>query len=155
YTATANREVIVSSGSIHAALLQLSEVRDSDVLVIDTRFDLKTVGKSLQQQTMNSFGADGNFDYGASDAITYPNIHQAFCDETAACVILKNPLSSIVVSERGSGCLVYAICSNVFSVLIRQLLPPNRGTVHILVRQTVQPEINVNYFSVDWDLNVQ
>ncbi|PBK65073.1 hypothetical protein ARMSODRAFT_961379 [Armillaria solidipes] len=41
---------------------------------------------------MNSLGADGNFDYGPSDAIAYPNIYQAFGDETAASVIFKNPV---------------------------------------------------------------
>ncbi len=34
------------------ALLQLSGVRDSDVLVIDTRFYLKTVGKNLLQKVL-------------------------------------------------------------------------------------------------------
>ncbi|SJL12661.1 uncharacterized protein ARMOST_16092 [Armillaria ostoyae] len=79
------------------ALLQLSEVRDSDVLVIDTRFDLKTVGKIRQQQNMNSLGADGNFDYGSSDAIAYPNIYQAFGDETAASV---SKIQSVILGQQ-------------------------------------------------------
>ncbi|PBK65087.1 hypothetical protein ARMSODRAFT_443324 [Armillaria solidipes] len=33
---------------------------------------------------MNSLGADGNFDYGPSDAIAYPNIYQVLGDEAAA-----------------------------------------------------------------------
>ncbi|PBK65080.1 hypothetical protein ARMSODRAFT_1052987 [Armillaria solidipes] len=52
------------TGSIQSPeLLQLSEVSDSDFLVINTRLDPKTVCKNLQQPTMNFLGAEGNFYY--------------------------------------------------------------------------------------------
>ena len=49
--------------------------------------DLKTVGRNLQEQTLNKLGAGGNFSSGGSgpsDAIAYPNIHQVFGSKTAA-----------------------------------------------------------------------
>ena len=66
-------------------MLQLSGIGDSSLLGslgIPTIVDLKTVGKNLQEQTMNSLGANGNgFDTGGrgpTDAIAYPNIYQLF-----------------------------------------------------------------------------
>lgn len=84
YTAKARREVIIAAGAIQSpALLQLSGIGDSATLGplgITTLVNLKTVGKNLQEQTINSLGASGtNFDKdgnGPSDAIAYPNIYQ-------------------------------------------------------------------------------
>ncbi|KAF8988450.1 hypothetical protein BDQ17DRAFT_1374045 [Cyathus striatus] len=86
YTANARREVIVAGGAIQTpALLQLSGIGDSALLSslgITTLSDLKTVGKNLQEQTMNSLGAHGNgFNPGGrgpSDAIAFPNLYQVF-----------------------------------------------------------------------------
>ncbi|KAF9028718.1 hypothetical protein BDZ89DRAFT_752199 [Hymenopellis radicata] len=79
-----NHEVIVAAGAIQSpALLQLSGVGDTNVLSslsTTTRLNLKQVGKTLQEQTMNSLAANGNgFDFGGSgptDAIAYPNIYE-------------------------------------------------------------------------------
>ncbi|KAK0217272.1 glucose oxidase [Armillaria fumosa] len=190
YTATANREVIVACGSIQSpALLQLSGVGDSDVLGplgIQTYIDLKTVGKNLQEQTMNSLGADGNFDYGGrgpSDAIAYPNIYQVFGDGAAASISkIQSNLSSWASSQANSALSADALeqIYNIQADLIInqnapivelffdsgypaalgidqwQLLPFSRGTVQISTTDPfTHPAVNVNYFSVDWDLDVQ
>ncbi|KAK0200105.1 glucose oxidase [Desarmillaria ectypa] len=190
YTATANREVIVACGSIQSpALLQLSGVGDSDVLGplgIDTHIDLKTVGKNLQEQTMNSLGADGKFDNGGrgpSDAIAYPNIYQVFGNEAAASVSkIQSSLSSWASSQASSALSadaleqIYRIQADLiinqnapivelffdsgFPAALGidqwQLLPFSRGTVQISSTDPfTQPTIKVNYFSVDWDLDVQ
>ncbi|EIW65340.1 alcohol oxidase [Trametes versicolor FP-101664 SS1] len=92
FQAFARKEVILAAGAIQTpALLQLSGIGDSDVLGplgINTLVDLKTVGKNLQEQTMNSLGAKGNgFNTGGrgpTDAIAYPNIHQLFGNDSAA-----------------------------------------------------------------------
>ncbi|TFY78715.1 hypothetical protein EWM64_g5295, partial [Hericium alpestre] len=57
-------------------------------LGISARVDLKTVGRNLQDQTMNALGAHGNgFDRGGngpSDCIAYPNLQQVFGDQADA-----------------------------------------------------------------------
>ncbi|KAK0227319.1 hypothetical protein EDD85DRAFT_794595 [Armillaria nabsnona] len=87
------------------ALLQPSEVSDSEVLVIDTRFVQDCRQKYPAADNVNElFGAEGNFDYGSSDTIAYPNIYQVFCDEEAtlltrcSLVCLSGPVASV---ERG------------------------------------------------------
>lgn len=72
------------------ALLQLSGVGDPALLEplgIKTLVNITTVGKNLQEQTMNSLGAGGNgFNPGGrgpSDTIAYPNLYQLFGQEQA------------------------------------------------------------------------
>ncbi|KAG6873051.1 hypothetical protein C0995_003531 [Termitomyces sp. Mi166 len=100
YTAFARKEVIVAAGAIQTpALLQLSGIGDSTILSplgIQTRIDLKTVGRNLQEQTMSIFGATGNgFNAdgrGPPDVIAFPNLSQVFGDQmnTTAQKILAN-----------------------------------------------------------------
>ncbi|KAL5634055.1 hypothetical protein ACGC1H_006030 [Rhizoctonia solani] len=86
YTAYAKKEVILAAGAFMSpALLQLSGIGDASKLSelgIKSVVDLPTVGKNLQEQTMNSFGAKGNgFDYGGSgpsNANAFPGIHHVF-----------------------------------------------------------------------------
>jgi len=108
YTANARREVIVAAGAIATpALLQRSGVGDSAVLGplgITTLIDLKTVGKNLQEQTMNSLGRNGNgFNPGGSgpsDAIAFPNIYQVFGGGAASAVqTIKSNLATWAASQ--------------------------------------------------------
>ena len=85
YTVFARKEVILAAGAIMTpALLQLSGVGDPAKLKsldIQTVIDLPTVGKNLQEQTMSSLGARGNFDpkgRGPSDVIAFLNIHELY-----------------------------------------------------------------------------
>jgi hypothetical protein len=58
--------------------------------------DLPTVGKNLQEQTMNSFGAKGNgFDYGGrlANANAFPSLHHVFGSRS------ENIISQIYVSN--------------------------------------------------------
>ncbi|QRV78538.1 GMC oxidoreductase [Ceratobasidium sp. AG-Ba] len=92
YTAYAAKEVILAAGAINTpALLQLSGVGDKSklsALGINSVVDLPTVGKNLQEQTMNALGANGNgFDTAGSgppDCIAYPNLYQVFGSQGAA-----------------------------------------------------------------------
>ncbi|KAK0474327.1 hypothetical protein EDD18DRAFT_1220920 [Armillaria luteobubalina] len=190
YSAAASKEVIVACGAIQSpALLQLSGIGDSDVLGrlgTNTYINLKTVGRNLQEQTINSLGAYGDFDRGGdgpSDAIAYPNIYQVFGDKAGESVRkIQSNLFSWASSQANSALSAEALeqIYNVQADLIIdrnapiaeiffdtgypdplgidqwQLLPFSRGTVQISTTNPfIQPTINVNYFSVDWDLDVQ
>jgi choline dehydrogenase len=68
------------------------------------RADLKTVGKNLQEQTINSLGAHGNgFNrggFGPSDAIAFPNIYQLFGAQAGAMVAkIQNSLGAWAQSQ--------------------------------------------------------
>ncbi|KZT24338.1 GMC oxidoreductase [Neolentinus lepideus HHB14362 ss-1] len=111
YTAFASREVITPT------LLQLSGIGDSSVLEplgIKTLSNLTTVGKNLQEQTMNSLGAPGKGleveGKGPSDAIAYPNIYQLF-GAKAQCMVdqIKSSLSSWASSQAGSALSAHAL----------------------------------------------
>ncbi|CAE6479891.1 unnamed protein product [Rhizoctonia solani] len=86
YTTYAKKEVILAAGAFMSpALLQLSGIGDASRLSglgIKTVLDLPAVGKNLQEQTMNSFGAEGNgFDYGGSgpsNANAFPGLSHVF-----------------------------------------------------------------------------
>lgn len=109
----ARREVILAAGAIQVsapllqvpadsltppyiktpALLQLSGVGDADLLTplgIAPLIDIKTVGKNLQEQTLDSIGGPTNgFDLGGigpKDGIAFPNLRQLFGDGADAAV---------------------------------------------------------------------
>ncbi|TFK33762.1 hypothetical protein BDQ12DRAFT_766091 [Crucibulum laeve] len=191
YTAHARSEVIIAGGAIQTpALLQLSGIGDSSILGplgINTLIDLKTVGRNLQEQTMNSLGAGGNgFNTGGrgpSDAIAYPNLYQVFGNEANATINrIRSSLSAWASSQAGSGLSASAL-EQIFEVQadliinnnapvvelfydtgfpddlgidMWQLLPFSRGSVKIKSNNPfTYPQINVNYFSVSLDLDIQ
>jgi len=191
YTANARREVIIAAGAIQTpALLQLSGIGDSSILGplgITTRIDLKTVGKNLQEQTMNSLGAHGNgFNPGGrgpSDAIAFPNLYQVFGSQANSMVQkISSSISSWAASQAGSALSaaaleqIYQVQANLIinnnapvaelffdtgfpddlGIDMWQLLPFSRGSVKITSNNPFsKPQINVNYFGVDFDLDVQ
>ncbi|THU77696.1 alcohol oxidase [Dendrothele bispora CBS 962.96] len=190
YTAKARKEVIVSAGAIQTpALLQLSGIGDSNLLGplgITTLLDLKTVGKNLQEQTMNNLGANGNFDYGGRgppDAIAYPSLYQVFGNNASDAVKkIQSNLQTWAASQADSALdadaleQIYHIQSGLIidqnapivelfydtgfpddiGIDMWQLLPFSRGSVSIQTNDPfVKPAVKVNYFSVDWDLDVQ
>ncbi|PBK84563.1 hypothetical protein ARMGADRAFT_1037046 [Armillaria gallica] len=149
-------------------LLQPSEVGDSEVLVIDTRLaqDCRQISSAADNEL---FGADGNFDYGPSDTIDYTNIYQVFGDEAAALltryslVCHSGPAVSV---ERGcfGADIKYSTRTppslNFSSIIVSQLLfvsisgsyshpeeEPSKS--QYATDPSPQPEINVNYFSVE------
>ncbi|KAJ3927900.1 MAG: glucose oxidase [Lentinula lateritia] len=193
YAATALKEKIVAAGAIQSpALLQLSGIGDSSLLNsldIGTNLDMKGVGRNLQEQTMNSLGAGGNFDYGGegpSDCIAYPNIHQVFgcgcgsveryssvgsnwaasqsasADSQAALEKIYEVQAGLILN--GNAPIVelfydtgYPECQLTgFGIDLWQLLPFSRGNVSITTTDPfTRPAVNVNYFGVGWDLDVQ
>ncbi|KAL1746132.1 hypothetical protein HDZ31DRAFT_34849 [Schizophyllum fasciatum] len=111
YTATAKREVIVAGGAIQSpVLLQLSGIGDHshlDSLGISTVVEIPTVGKNLQEQTMNSLGAHGNgFDKGGkgpSGCIAYVDIYNLFHDDGAKYnQKLQDSVASYAQTQAGS-----------------------------------------------------
>ncbi|ETW78473.1 GMC oxidoreductase 8 [Heterobasidion irregulare TC 32-1] len=191
YTAYARREVIIAAGAIQTpALLQLSGIGDSALLSkigVNTLIDLKTVGRNLQEQTMNSLGAHGNgFDKGGngpSGVIAYPNLNQVFGSSAAAVAQnITNSLNEWAVSQASSALSAEAL-ETIYKVQadqiinhnapvvelfydtgypddlgidMWQLLPFSRGTVSITnANPFTKPAVNVNYFGVPWDLDVQ
>ncbi|TFK24579.1 glucose oxidase [Coprinopsis marcescibilis] len=191
YTAFARREVILGAGALQTpALLQLSGIGDSAVLGplgIQTRIDLKTVGKNLQEQTMSQLGARGNgFNPGGrgpSNVIGYPNLYQVFGSAASAAVNkIRSSIGSWAASQAGSG-LSAAALQQIFNIqadliinnnapvaelfysqgfpdtlgiLAWNLLPFSRGFVRITSSNPfVKPQVRVNYFGVDFDMDVQ
>ncbi|KAI5118344.1 hypothetical protein M0805_009147 [Coniferiporia weirii] len=87
FTANARKEVILAAGAIGSPqLLQLSGIGDPSVLTplgIQTKVDLPTVGRNLQEQTMNVFGHSAKSSFnpggsGPSDCIAYPSLKELF-----------------------------------------------------------------------------
>ncbi|KAJ3979575.1 hypothetical protein F5890DRAFT_1546233 [Lentinula detonsa] len=195
YTATALKEVIVAAGAIQSpALLQLSGIGDSNLLNslgIETNLDMRGVGRNLQEQTMNSLGAGGNFDWGGegpSDCIAYPNLYQVFgWNETALQIAVEqlndsNTRSSWAASQVTSAYSqealeeIYEVQASLIldgnapivelfydtgypddiGIDLWQLLPFSRGNVTIINTDPfTKPAVNVNYFGIPWDLDVQ
>ncbi|KAF5371327.1 hypothetical protein D9758_004222 [Tetrapyrgos nigripes] len=193
YSTKARREVIVCAGAIQTpALLQLSGIGDSALLQplgIATHIDLKTVGQNLQEQTMNSLGASGNFDWGGigpSNVIAYPNLYQVFGNKSIDAInkIRGNLQSWAVTSSQATGSAldpsalekIYEVQAGLIidhnapivelfydtgypkdiGIDMWQLLPFSRGSVSIKSADPfTKPAVNVNYFSIDWDLDVQ
>ncbi|KAH8091359.1 alcohol oxidase [Cristinia sonorae] len=191
FTAFARKEVILAAGAIQTpALLQLSGIGDSALLNklgINTLIDLKTVGRNLQEQTMNSLGAHGNgFNKGGrgpSDCIAYPNIYQTFGSQASAMVQKIQSSIATWAQSQASSALSASALQQIFQVQANliinnnapvvelfydsgfpddlgidmwQLLPFSRGNVSITSSNPFsKPKINVNYFSVDYDLSVQ
>ncbi|KAF8154930.1 hypothetical protein B0H34DRAFT_783908 [Crassisporium funariophilum] len=188
YTASARREVIVAAGAIQTpALLQLSGIGDSTVLGplgITTLINLPTVGKNLQEQTMNIFGAGGNdFDLGGrgpSNAIAYPNLYQIFgSSANATGSRIQSSIATWAASQAGSGLSANAL-QQIFQVQADLIINNNAPVAEIFydtgypdtlgmllwnllpfsrgnVKLTVTPIRSsiVNYFSVDIDLDIQ
>ncbi|KAK7052557.1 glucose oxidase [Favolaschia claudopus] len=112
YFANARREVIIAAGAIQSpVLLQQSGIGDSALLGplgIQTQINLKTVGKNLQEQTMNSLGANAVSSFnpngrGPSDAIAYPSIYQLFGSEASTKVAqIQGNLSAWATSQASS-----------------------------------------------------
>ncbi|KAF7374150.1 Glucose oxidase [Mycena sanguinolenta] len=112
YSATARREVIVAAGAIMSpVLLQQSGIGDPAVLGplgIKTQVNLPTVGKNLQEQTMNALGANAISSFnpggqGPSDAIAYPNIYQLFGSQASTKVAqIQGNLSAWAASQASS-----------------------------------------------------
>ncbi|KAG8721074.1 hypothetical protein FRC09_008530 [Ceratobasidium sp. 395] len=184
YTAYARKEVILAAGAINTpALLQLSGIGDKSKLTglgIKSVVDLPTVGKNLQEQTMNSLGADGNgFDVGGSgpsDCIAYPNLYQVFGSQgaTIASQIQAN-VSTWAKAQAANGANATAL-QKIFQIQADLITKNNAPVVELFYdtgypatlgidmwsllpfsRGTVQikPTTAVNYFSVDFDLQCQ
>ncbi|KAJ7035136.1 alcohol oxidase [Mycena alexandri] len=139
YTAHARREVIVAAGAIQTpALLQLSGVGDPAVLGplgISTHINLPTVGKNLQEQTMNSLGARGNgFDndgQGPSDAIAFPNIYQLFGSAASTKVSqIQGNLSTWATSQAGSALSADAL-EQIYQVQANLIINNNAPVVEL------------------------
>ncbi|KAJ7929582.1 alcohol oxidase [Mycena leptocephala] len=139
YFAHARREVIIAAGAIQSpALLQLSGIGDSALLGplgITTRIDLKTVGKNLQEQTMNSLGANGNgFDRGGdgpSDAIAYPNIYQLFGTQASTKVSqIQGNLSAWATSQAASALSASAL-QQIYQVQADLIINQNAPVVEL------------------------
>ncbi|THH30273.1 hypothetical protein EUX98_g3938 [Antrodiella citrinella] len=128
----------------------------------------------------NGFDKDGR---GPSDCIAFPNIYQAFGSQANATVQkIQSSLSTWAQSQANSALSADAL-QQIFQVQadliindnapvvelfydtgfpddlgidMWQLLPFSRGNVSITsTNPFVKPKVNVNYFSVDYDLSVQ
>ncbi|EDR06224.1 uncharacterized protein LACBIDRAFT_174286 [Laccaria bicolor S238N-H82] len=128
----------------------------------------------------NGFDVGGR---GPSDAIAYPNLYQVMGSQASATVThIQQSIPSWAASQAGSG-LSAAALQQIFQVqanliinnnapvmelfydtgypdtlgiLAWNLLPFSRGTVQITsTNPFTKPQVKVNYYSVDVDLNIQ
>jgi choline dehydrogenase len=136
YTAFASKEVILSAGAIQSpALLQLSGIGDPAVLNplnIPVLNPLTSVGRNLQEQTMNSLGARGNgFNAngtGPSDVIAYPNLDQLLGSAQASTVkqgIMANLSAWAQSQSQLGGGLSAAALQQVYQIQADQIV--NKG----------------------------
>ncbi|QRV78525.1 GMC oxidoreductase [Ceratobasidium sp. AG-Ba] len=146
YTAYATKEVILAAGAINTpALLQLSGVGDKSklsALGINSVVDLPTVGKNLQEQTMNSLGANGNgFDVGGSgpsDCIAYPNLYQIFGSQgTAIASQIQGNVSAWAKAQAANGANAAAL-QKIFQIQA-DLITKNNAPVVELFYDTGYP----------------
>jgi len=128
----------------------------------------------------NGFDLGGQ---GPSDVIAYPNLHELFGSEgDATAARIRSSIASWATSQAGSGLSAEALQQifqiqadlitndkapvaemfsdtgypNTLGILVWNLLPFSRGTVQISSSDPFQkPAIQVNYFSVDVDLDIQ
>ncbi|KAJ6555221.1 GMC oxidoreductase-domain-containing protein [Mycena vulgaris] len=147
YNAFARRET--------PALLQLSGIGDSSVLGplgITTQVDLKTVGKNLQEQTMNSLGANGNgFDKGGngpSDAIAFPNIYQLFGSQASAKVSqIQGNLSTWATSQAGSA-LSAAALQQIYQVQADLIINKNAPVVELFYDSGFPDDLGIDMWQL-------
>ncbi|KAJ7143798.1 hypothetical protein C8R44DRAFT_758923 [Mycena epipterygia] len=156
YTAHARREVIIAAGAIQTpALLQLSGIGDSSILGplgITTQIDLKTVGKNLQEQTMNSLGANGNgFNTGGngpSDAIAFPNIYQLFGSQASAKVSqIQGNLSNWATSQAGSALSASAL-QQIYQVQANLIINNNAPVVELFYDTGFPADIGIDMWQL-------
>ncbi|KLO16270.1 alcohol oxidase [Schizopora paradoxa] len=200
FTANARREVILAAGAIHSPqILQLSGIGDPAVLAplgIQNVVNLTTVGRNLQEQTMNSLGHSAKSSFnpdgsGPSDVIAYPSLSQLFASgagansSTSADAVRAQLLASYpswaksqAVNGLSADALttIFGIQAGLiandsspvvelffdtgypadFGIDMWQLLPFSRGNVTINSTDPfAEPKTIVNYFSVDFDLQIQ
>ncbi|KAJ7075948.1 hypothetical protein B0H15DRAFT_610386 [Mycena belliarum] len=156
YNVAARREVIIAAGAIQTpALLQLSGIGDSAILNplgITTQIDLKTVGKNLQEQTMNSLGANGNgFNKdgdGPSDAIAYPNIYELFGSQAAAKVSqIQGNLSTWAASQASSALSADAL-QQIFQVQANLIINNNAPVVELFYDTGFPDDIGIDMWQL-------
>ncbi|EJD48759.1 glucose oxidase [Auricularia subglabra TFB-10046 SS5] len=179
FTAYARREVILAAGAIKTpVLLQQSGIGDPAHLAsvgVDCIVNITTVGRNLQEQTMSQIGADGNGEKptgkGPNNVIAYPSLDQLFGDKaddarhritssikTWADSQANNGLSSDALQTIMQTQADYILNHNGkdVSVLVWTLLPFSRGAVKITSTDPfVNPNVTVNFFSVDFDMQMQ
>ncbi|KAJ7207349.1 hypothetical protein C8J57DRAFT_1070989 [Mycena rebaudengoi] len=156
FTALARREVIIAGGAIQTpALLQLSGIGDSAILGplgIKTEIDLKTVGRNLQEQTMNSLGANGNgFDKGGrgpSDCIAFPNIYQLFGSQASAKVSqIQSSLATWATSQATSA-LSAAALQTIFQVQADLIINKNAPVVELFYDSGFPDDLGIDMWQL-------
>ncbi|KAJ6629414.1 glucose oxidase [Mycena sp. CBHHK59/15] len=140
YNVYARREVIIAAGAIQTPqLLQLSGIGDSSVLTplgIKTQVNLPTVGKNLQEQTMNSLGANSNGQWdkggnGPSDAIAFPNLYQLFGSQASAKVSqIQSSLATWATSQAGNALSADAL-QQIYQVQANLIINNNAPVVEL------------------------
>ncbi|QRW07468.1 GMC oxidoreductase [Ceratobasidium sp. AG-Ba] len=178
YTAYAAKEVILAAGAINTpALLQLSGVGDKSklsALGINSVVDLPTVGKNLQEQTMNAlvrmamgltlqglvFGSQG----AAMASQIQGNVStwakaQAANGANAAALQKIFQIQADLITKNNAPVVELFYDTGYPATLgidMWSLLPFSRGTVQIKNNDPfTKPTTTVNYFAVNFDLQCQ
>ncbi|CAE6445439.1 unnamed protein product [Rhizoctonia solani] len=155
YTVYAKKEVILAAGAFMSpTILQLSGVGDASklsALGINTVVDLPTVGKNLQEQTMSSFGAEGNgFDYGGAlaNANAFPSLHHVFGSQTKSVIsqIYAN-IPTWAQSQANSGGSAAAL-EKVFRIQADLITKKNVPTTEISFKTGYPDDLGINMWTL-------
>ncbi|KAI0360771.1 alcohol oxidase [Trametes cingulata] len=151
FKAFARKEVVLAAGAIATpALLQRSGIGDSEALEplgIKTLIDLKTVGKNLQEQTLNILGALGK-DFnpggiGPPNALAFPNIYQLFGTNACAAVqTIRSSLTTWAKSQAGSALSADAL-DTIFNIQADLIIEHNAPVLEMTFGYGVPAEIAI------------
>ncbi|KAJ6559281.1 hypothetical protein B0H10DRAFT_2240528 [Mycena sp. CBHHK59/15] len=126
---------------------------------------------AIQEQTMNSLGANSNGQWdkggnGPSDAIAFPNLYQLFGSQASAKVSqIQSSLATWATSQAGNALSADAL-QQIYQVQANLIINNNAPVVELFydtgfpdrgssTDPFTYPTIKVNYFSVSFDLDVQ
>ncbi|KAI0366021.1 alcohol oxidase [Pilatotrama ljubarskyi] len=151
FKAFARKEVILAAGAIATpALLQRSGIGNSEVLEplgIETLVDLKTVGRNLQEQTLNIIAAQGK-DFnpggiGPPNALAFPNIHQLFGTKGPTAVqTIKSSLSTWARTQAGSALSAEAL-NKIFGIQAELVVEHNAPVLEMTFGYGVPERVSV------------
>ncbi|CCO32582.1 hypothetical protein BN14_06644 [Rhizoctonia solani AG-1 IB] len=156
HTAYARKEVILAAGAINTpALMQLSGIGDSLILSslgISTVVNLPTVGKNLQERTMNSLGAKGNgFDWGGrgpSNVIAFPNLYQVFGSQGASVASqIQSNITRWADSQAANGASASAL-RKIFQVQADLITKQNAPIVELFYDTGYPSDLGINIWSL-------
>lgn len=143
-TIYANKEVILSAGSLKSPLLlELSGVGNPEILKaagVDVKVELPAVGENLQDQTNNGFDGTATKAFSGTPVnVAYPNVQQIFGNKTATVAAdVKKSLAKYAqeASEYSNGVISVEALTKFFDIQYDLIFKDKVPLAEILVYPT-------------------